>query len=541
MRKISLILILCALPFVGQAQKANSLYFHLDKITVKKKVIKDSTFNYQRYFDKIVADFMFQGYTGVELKDSLTKSNGDHYYFSYTNKFSKINYINANSKKENIKRTADFVGLSRGINEEIKHLENKGFPFAQINIIKQTETKKDLTLTFEIDSGNFYSINEIIIKSEDNFHKKTILNLIGLNEGDVYSESKIANIPLLLSASKLYDLAQPVQLLFKEQTADVYIFLKKKKSSSADGYVGFQQDQITNKLTLNGYINLQLYNAFNRAEIIDMHWKSNPDKTQNFHALIEYPYLFNTPLGVGAKLELRKQDSTFLRSDITLNLSYNHPIAKFTVFDQIESSTTLRESAPAIYRNYAKNTIGATAWLKPPNINALPFYHPELYLLGGFYNYRQDTIDDNKQKISNSKYQIRYAHKIDFLKFFHLNNSIQFEGLTSNIDLSRNELVYFGGLNSIRGFYELELSGNNIWSLRNEIEFKPVDLISILALYDYSTYEYQGRHHTNSFGFGFGLNANGTTLQIIIANGVLDQNPVDFSNTKIHLGFKSVF
>jgi outer membrane protein assembly factor BamA len=541
MTKLGLIIILSAFSIIGKAQESNTLFFHLDKITVKKKIVKDSTFQSKRYFDKVIADFMFQGYSGIELKDSTFKSNGDHYYFSYTNKFSKINYVNQNKPKNNIKRTSDFIGLSKGINEEIQTLEDKGFPFAQIEIVDQKETEKELTLSYKIDSGGFYSINDIIIKSEDKFHDKTILNLIGINVGDVYSESKITSIPLLLSASKLYDLAQPVQLLFKENTADVYIFLKKKKSSSADGYVGFQQDQVTNKLALNGYINLQLYNAFNRAEVIDMHWKSNPDKTQNFHALFEYPYLFNTPLGVGAKLELRKQDSTFLRSDITLNLSYNHPIAKFTVFDQIESSTTLRESAPITFRNYAKNTIGATAWLKPPQINSLPFYHPDLFLLGGFYNYRQDTIDDNKQKITNSKYQLRYSHKIDFFKYFHLNNTLQFEGLTSNIDLSRNELVYFGGLNSIRGFYELELSGNNIWSLRNEIEFKPVDLISIIALYDYSTYEFSGRHYTNSFGFGFGLNANGTALQIIIANGVLDKNPVDFANTKIHLGFKSIF
>ena len=88
---------------------------------------------------------------------------------------------------------------------------------------------------------------------------------------------------------------------------------------------------------------------------------------------------------------------------------------------------------------------------------------------------------------------------------------------------------------------KLELSGNDIWSLKNEIAFRPVDLISIFALYDYSTFEYQGRHYTNSFGFGFGLNGNGTALQIIVANGVLDDNPVDFSNTKIHIGFKSEF
>jgi outer membrane protein assembly factor BamA len=541
MSKLGIIILFCIISLAGRSQNSTTLFFHLDKITLKQKVIQDSLFKADRYFDKAISDFSFQGYTGIEVADTVIKSNGEHYHFSYKSKFSKITYINANKPKNAEKRTGDFTGLQKGINEELSTLENRGFPFAKIDITNQFEDGNNLELTYKIDSGGFFKINEIIIKSEDSFHKKTILNLIGISEGDPYSETKISNIPFLLSASKLYGLAQPIQLLFKDGIADVYVYLKKKKSSNADGFVGFQQDQLTNKLVLNGYINLQLYNSFNRAEIIDMHWKSNPDKTQNFHALFEFPYLFNTPLGVGSKLELRKQDSTFLRTDITLNLSYNHPIAKFTVFDQIESSTTLRESAPAIYRDYAKNTIGATAWLRPPQINSLPFYHPEIYLLGGFYNYRQDTIDDNKQKISNSKYQIRYAHKIDFLKFFHLTNTIQFEGLNSNIALSRNELIYFGGLNSVRGFYELELAGNNIWSLRNEIEFKPVDLISIFALYDYSTYEFSGRHFTNSFGFGFGLNANGTSLQIIIANGVLDQNPVDFSNTKIHLCLKYVF
>ena len=536
------VIICCTLASVfGSAQSKGTLYFHLDKITVKEKVIKDSIFNAQRYFDKAISDFAFQGYTGITLKDSTMKSNGVHYFFDYNNKFTNITYINANKEKRNESKTADFKGLQRGLNEQLNNLENKGFPFAKIQITEQNEQNKKLIFTYKIDSGEFFKIDKIILKSEDDFHKKTILNLIGLNEGDPYSEIKISNIPLLLSASKLYDLAQPIQLLFKAGKADVYIYLKKKKSSNADGYVGFQQDQLTNKLVLNGYINLQLYNSFNRAEVIDMHWKSNPDKTQNFHALLDYPYLFNTPLGAGAKLELRKQDTTFLRSDITLNLSYNHPMAKFTVFDQIENSTTLRESAPTTYRDYAKNTIGATASLKPPNINSLPFYHPEVYLLGGFYNYRQDTIDNNKQKISNSKYQLKYSHKIDFLKFFHLNNTLQYEGLTSNIELSRNELIYFGGLNSIRGFYELELSGNNVWSLKNEIEFKPVDLISIFALFDYSTFEFSGRHYTNSYGFGFGLNGNGNSLQIIVANGKLDENPFDFTNTKIHLGFKSVF
>ena len=115
------------------------------------------------------------------------------------------------------------------------------------------------------------------------------------------------------------------------------------------------------------------------------------------------------------------------------------------------------------------------------------------------------------------------------------------QGLTSSISLSRNELVYFGGLQTVRGFYELELYGNEAVVLRNEIEFKPIELLSMFVLYDYSKFNYNGRHQTNSLGFGFGLKSKGTTLQIIVANGVFDQNSVDFSNTKIHLGFKSTF
>ena len=102
-------------------------------------------------------------------------------------------------------------------------------------------------------------------------------------------------------------------------------------------------------------------------------------------------------------------------------------------------------------------------------------------------------------------------------------------------------MIYFGGLQSARGFYELELFGNETVIIRNEIEFKPVDLLSMFLLYDYSKFDYNGRHQTNSVGFGFGLNTKGTVLQIIVANGVLDQNSLDFSNTKIHLGFKSTF
>ncbi|MEO9533360.1 MAG: ShlB/FhaC/HecB family hemolysin secretion/activation protein [Crocinitomicaceae bacterium] len=528
--------------FMTYGQENSVLYYHIDKTSIKYKVVKDSTANFQKYTNKAFTEFCFAGYVGIKATDTVYKNNGTHYYYSFEEQFEKIISQNIDEPARKSKRSKSYQNLSTVLNQKLTSLENSGFPFAAIKIVNSEESENTLTLDYKIDSGQFFIIDQINIKSSKKFHEKTILNLIGLQTGDTYNENEIKNIKDLLSASKLYALNRPVQVLFKANgKADIYIYIDKQKSSSADGYIGFQQDPQTSRLTLNGYLNLQLNNSFNRAEIIEMHWKSNPDKTQDFYSKLEYPFILNTPLGVGAKLALRKQDSTFLRSDIFLNLSYNHPIAKFSVFDQIESSSTLRESAPSEFRNYSKNTLGASLLLRLPNLAFAPFYHPQIFLLGGFYSYRNDTIDDNKQKISNAKYEIGYSHKIDFLKYFHLNNSITYQGLTSNIALSRNEMIYFGGLQSARGFYELELFGNETVIIRNEIEFKPVDLLSMFLLYDYSKFDYNGRHQTNSVGFGFGLNTKGTVLQIIVANGVLDQNSLDFSNTKIHLGFKSTF
>lgn len=539
MRSLTTILFLTAFTVFSQK---STVYFHLDKITIKEKIVKDSS-RLKRYEDKAMEHFRLNGYVGIQLKDSTEKNSGTHYYYSFENRFKRIELKTRKGKKqkEYSSNSKDFISMLNELDDEIKHLENNGFPFAQIIFTNQEEDGETLRLNYEIDSGDFFIIDKINIKSQQKFHDKTILNLIGVDIGDKYNEDRIAAIGSLLSASKMYTLNRPVEVLFRKGKAELFVYITKERSSTADGYIGFQQDQITNRLVLNGYVNLQLYNSLHRAEIIDMNWKSNPDKTQNLKAQLAYPFLFNTPLGIGGQLDLRKQDSTFLRTDITLNLSYYHPFVKFSIFNQLESSSTLRESAPTTFRNYRKNTIGGSAHFRPPVINALPWYHPDLFLMGGFYSYRDDTIDDNKQKIANSKYQLRYKHSIDFLRFFHLNNTVQFQGLTSNIALSNNELIYFGGLRSVRGFYELELSGKDIWMFLNEIEFRPVELISIFLLYDRSAYQNDGFHFTNSYGLGFGLNGKTNSLEIIVANGVLDNNPFLLSNTKIHLGFRSSF
>lgn len=532
------ILLFLLLHSVGYNQ-SNSFY-HVDKLTFKVKSSKDSS-KQEKNKNSALVYFKMNGYNGLALNKTEKKRNGTHYYYSYQSKFRAIELIAYTSKKEHKVRSKTYSETLSAIDKQIKALENNGYPFASIQITNQQEEAEVLKLTYKIDSGDFFSIDKLTIKSKNAFHEKTVRNTIGIKLGEPYNEQKIKAIEQIIENSESYKLLQPVEVLFRKGKTELFIYIDKKKSSSADGYVGFQQDQITNKLTLNGYINLQLHNSLNRAEIIDLNWRNSPTKTQDLKIKFEYPYLFGSPIGIGARVDLQKQDTSFVRSDLQFELIYRNPTFRLSIFDQIENSSTLSSVPLTGIRNYSKNTIGTAFVYKPFMPDLLTFYHPKLELSGGIFNYRSDTLENQKNTIKNRKYALGYSHKIDFLTFFHLNNKLTFQGLASSQNLARNEHIYFGGLKSVRGFYELELAGQSIWILQNEIEFKPFSQLALKVIYDYANFIDQKHSYTHSFGFGFGLINNNTQLDIIVANGKLNDNPFLLTDTKVHIGFKSNF
>ncbi len=540
MRQFCLLIILLTWNTLGQSQVDKSIYYHLDKISIKTKTARDSIRNITSR-ESAIDEFKMNGYLGIFPKDTVVKKNAIHYYFGFENHFKKVKLIETGGRKDHIVIQKNIPRTISEINDRLINLENNGFPFARIKIIEQIEDDKTLELKYEIDSGDYFIIDKIHIKSKADFHEKTILSIIGLKPGDPYNEEKIRVLTTIFSNTKTYTTPRAPEILFREGKAELYIYIDKKKASSADGYVGFQQDRVTERLVLNGFINLELKNALNRSEKIHLNWKNNPDKTQDLKIVLEYPYLFGSPIGIGSNIDLQKQDTSFFRTDLLFELIYRNPKFRISLYDQIETSSTTTSEPINGIRDYSKNTVGVSVQYRPFMSEKLNFYHPTFTLSGGIFNYREDTLDDNARKIANNKYLIRYEHTIDFLKYFHLNNSLQYQGLASSVGLSRNEFIFFGGLQSVRGFYELELSGKENWILRNEIEFKPIELLSLKVLYDYSNYRGDQKNYTNSFGVGFGLINNSSQLEIIVANGVLNNNPFALSDTKVHIGFKSNF
>ena len=109
------------------SQRETTLYFHVDKITVKNKIVLDSTFA-KRYKDKALIQFKLQGYTGLYLKDSTVKSNVIHYFYGYENHFEKIILTPAAdslSKKTKLYKHKDYLAVLKTINREITLIKPK--------------------------------------------------------------------------------------------------------------------------------------------------------------------------------------------------------------------------------------------------------------------------------------------------------------------------------------------------------------------------------------------------------------------------------
>ena len=128
------------------------------------------------------------------IKPSIQKKGNIHYYFEAKSRFKRVNLICVNARKERVDNQRSFGDVASNLESKLTELENKGFPFAQVKIIDQVEEGNSMTIKYLLDSGNYFFIDKIHIKSESKIHEKTFLTMINLKVGDTYDEAKIRGI-----------------------------------------------------------------------------------------------------------------------------------------------------------------------------------------------------------------------------------------------------------------------------------------------------------------------------------------------------------
>ena len=370
--------------------------------------------------------------------------------------------------------------------------------------------------------------------------KRFVKNLEKDFRGKTYGEKNLAAITKSLQNHPFLILERAPQTLFRRDSTQIYLFLKKKKSNTFDGVIGFGNDQ-TEKFTLNGTINVNFQNIFYGFEAVNVFWQRNPDKGQTFDLKVDIPYIFNSYIGLNLNTNIFRQDSTFanvrLLPSLYLNLSNRQKIGLRGTF---ETSSVIAEDY-ANGSDYSKKGIGIWYDFTLPSEADIFLYKTKIRLEADQISAKY-VLQENQYSQNRFYYFAEHNQHLQGNQYLNLKS----EGalLNSKGPLTINELMRFGGWNSMRGFNENTLTGDFFVYAGAEYRY----LIGNQAFFDFfgqygqlnnKTLNLKPKLYSVGLGFNFFLPVGLMSFQI--SNGSQFGNNFRFGDTKIHWGILSKF
>ena len=422
------------------------------------------------------------------------------------------------------------------LNTLLNDLETTGYSLAKFKLINFQNKNNSLYAELFLDQGNLRVLNNIVIKGYDKFpesHKKEILRLF---KNKTFNQENLGKVYNAFDKFRFVNQIKYPEILFTKDTTKIYVYLEKAKANKFDGYIGFSNDK-KNNLELNGYLDLLLVNIMNAGENLSLYWKSDSGNQKTFNLGIEVPYIFKSPIGIKANLNIYKQDSIFQNAKTAIDVGYffNYNSRLYLGYQSAESSD-IQKTNNSIIRDYSNSFV--TTNFEYINLDKSNFLFPEKTKLSSKIGYGS--------RYSNSNNYQQFFANLDISHSLYLNdrNSLYLKSRNYYLQSDQyiiNELYRFGGINSIRGFNENSLQGNFFSSLLSEYRYLVSPDLYVHSLLDYGYYSdatSSKKDNLFGFGFGFGLLTKNGLLNMVYANGSSGNQKIQLSNSVVHLSLK---
>ena len=495
------------------------------------------------------------GYIENELKSIQKKSDSSYeasYYFGARYTSIKIYYSNIDfSKKELIQVSSEiennyFILPFEAIESSLQKLSSfkteNGNSFARLHLDKITKNEDNsLSAHLILSNGSIRTIDQIVVKGYEKFPKSFLKYYAGVKIGKPFNKEKVVSQSEALNSLGFVNNIKPPEALFKKDSTTIYFYLEKQKDNLFDGILGFSTDEESQKLILNGYLNLELNNNLNYGEQFILNYKADGNDQQNFRVKATLPYLLKSPFGLGLELIIFKRDSTFVTTEQEARVSYqiNPATDSYVGYKGYESSNLLDEIIEgAVIEDYeSKYIVAGASYIKHQRNNLFPI-KTNLIIESEIGSREQKELKESQLRLSGT---INHIFNLNFKNSVFLQNITSV--LTSDSYLT-NELFRFGGVNSIRGFNENSIDASLLSVLNTEYRYQFNDGIYLHSIIDLAYFENKVlsiKEKLYSFGIGIGMQTKAGVIRFNLANGNAENQDFDFSNTKIHLSISSKF
>ena len=463
------------------------------------------------------------------------KTKSIHIYIS--KKYSDIIAENYSIKNDTLQLPIE--SAEGFLNTTLKKLEVNGFSMAKVQLtnIQKLNTKliADLVITKEIKR----TVNDIVINGYEKFPESHKKNILRLYRNKIFNQKNLEKLYLDFEKFRFVKQSRYPEILFTKEATKIYVYLDKTKPNTFDGFVGFTNNE-TKKVIFSGYLDLALNNILNSGEKLNFYWKSDGQNQKTFNLSVELPYIFKSPLGVKAEINIFKQDSTFQNAKTAFNLGYyfNYNTRLYIGYQSTESSDIQNINSTNL--SDFNNSFTTTSF-EFIDFKIDDFLFPEKTKLDIKFGIgsRQSKQSSDEQLLGS----LNFHHNI----YLNQKNIINLKShnfyLQSNSYIV-NELYRFGGINSFRGFNENSLQGNFFSSLLSEYRYILAPNLYVHTIIDYGYTQDKTAQSNNNLlglGLGFGLLSKNGLFNFVYANGNNNNQTNKATNSIIHISFKAVF
>lgn len=418
-------------------------------------------------------------------------------------------------------------------------LEKQGYSLSSLQLTDYTSENNVLAASLSAKTEKMRTLDDIVLEGYKKFPEGIRRNIVKQYKDKTFNQENLQRIYNDFNALRFVSQVRYPEILFKEDSTKVYVYLEKARPNTFDGFIGFSNDDESNMI-FNGYVDLLLNNVLNTGEKFNLFWKSDGQEQTTFNTSLELPYIFKSPIGLKASLQIFKQDSTFQNTITDVNIGYyfSYNSKAFIGYRQSQS-VDIQNLNNASISDFDNSFVTASYELTRYTFD--DFIFPErttLFIKGGTGQRKTKTGKDNQYFV-----QLNAMHNIYLNKRNIINLKTQSFYLGSNSYII-NELYRFGGINSIRGFNENSLQANLFAGLMAEYRYVLSPAMYVHTITDYGYFSDETSKLNDNLlglGFGFGLNTKTGLFKLIYANGTAKDQQIKLSNSIVHLSFKATF
>jgi outer membrane protein assembly factor BamA len=567
-----------ALKIVGTDKPSD----FFEKKFAYKSMLRDSMVAVQE-MNLLLSKLRNAGYLAASTDSIQADSASMHTYIYVGEPFSQIVLTSGNLDAEQLQASGakNSIQNNKPISyrqvEQIKSrviqsAENSGYPFASVRL-DSFQYGENISAKLMLTKNDLIKYDTLRIFGKTKVKRVFLKNYLGLKTNRAYNESNISRIKQRLNELQFVEQIQPHTVEFQNGKAAVNLYLKDKRASQFNFLLGFLPGSSGQKLLVTGEARIHLFSPFGVGEEIFLEWQKLQPKTQRLDIRLTYPYIAGLPLGINARFELYKRDTTYLDIDGDYGVQYQTIGSNYLRASLKQKTTILLNPDTAFVRQRralpTNLDINSNEFALEYFVQKLDYrFNPTsgyVLRLGGSAGVKRirknNTIASMFDEIAGKSFE--YLYDSIRTKSFQFKIALAFDKywrlaprhtIKTAIDgkyfysplVFENEMYRLGGVSSLRGFDDQSIFTPYYLMANLEYRFLLSKNSYFSAFFNSAMVKNNAANQKQfDFPYGFGAGAAIETkagiFGITYAMGTQQNNKISFRSAKIHFGYVNYF